>query len=628
VTISIGIPEAWDAFRTEANSKSDTRHEQCWDVVGEPLNTPVRNVVAGYYEKLELGDRNIAKSKRGEILDLYWGRIEQDGAALVGLGKALENLSETIDANVEAVAAQWSGESYDAFKAAMDKVRTTLDAYSAGAQQVGNVLLEAMTQARSMYQDYATASQEALTFDWISPPEQWHKMDDRTGQHLETVCPCWVDGSHSSEMLPECAKNHEQVAPLLEDQFATSRQLEACEADPCEFDVERVRLMYGNLVRHGKEGRESIRTRVREWCDATDDFKEQIKAVLDVAVGNVYSLAQSQAFSSLRIVGGVTGGEPVDDQGEVSTGGYPSGGPSAEPIVDPTTAVTPEPEPAPEPEPTPEPTPEQPAPETAVAEPAPEEAPAGTVTITDGDHTIGVRDAGEGHVTVTVTDGSGATLTYDLDFDAASGLPRTAEAEVADGVEQVPARTNGKCVIENGDTTITAERPLFAPDQITLTVDNGTGAPTTYTIDFPDDEPTGSQPATDPAESGGAAATSTADVEAKSSNGTAVPGQAGHGTSPQYWLEDARGSVSGVLIPDRDGEAELASASDKPEHDATGMVGAGLPFAGSPGPNSGEPGRAGSGWSVHGDLFDSGEPVYSMHGVLGDDDVDLAGGRS
>jgi hypothetical protein len=39
---------------------------------------------------------------------------------------------------------------------------------------------------------------------------------------------------------------------------------------------------------------------------------------------------------------------------------------------------------------------------------------------------------------------------------------------------------------------------------------------------------------------------------------------------------------------------------------------------GGPGSDSG--GRAGSGWSVHGDLFDSGEPVYSMHGVLGDDD--------
>jgi hypothetical protein len=31
-------------------------------------------------------------------------------------------------------------------------------------------------------------------------------------------------------------------------------------------------------------------------------------------------------------------------------------------------------------------------------------------------------------------------------------------------------------------------------------------------------------------------------------------------------------------------------------------------------------GRAGSGWSVHGDLFDTTEPVYSMHGVLGDED--------
>jgi hypothetical protein len=51
------------------------------------------------------------------------------------------------------------------------------------------------------------------------------------------------------------------------------------------------------------------------------------------------------------------------------------------------------------------------------------------------------------------------------------------------------------------------------------------------------------------------------------------------------------------------------------------MAGAGIPMMGG-GPSGGgaDGGRAGSGWSVHGDLFDSAEPVYSMHGVLGDDD--------
>jgi hypothetical protein len=47
-----------------------------------------------------------------------------------------------------------------------------------------------------------------------------------------------------------------------------------------------------------------------------------------------------------------------------------------------------------------------------------------------------------------------------------------------------------------------------------------------------------------------------------------------------------------------------------------------MPIMGTPGSTTAttETGRAGSGWSVHGDLFDAAEPVYSMHGVLGDED--------
>jgi hypothetical protein len=83
------------------------------------------------------------------------------------------------------------------------------------------------------------------------------------------------------------------------------------------------------------------------------------------------------------------------------------------------------------------------------------------------------------------------------------------------------------------------------------------------------------------------------------------------------------------LVPDRpDVEAELPDADDvpdapvRPEESAAGEVGAGMPVMGAPGTAAGatETGRAGSGWSVHGDLFDTTEPVYSMHGVLGDED--------
>jgi hypothetical protein len=602
MTIRITLPAAWDAFRTEANAKGETRHEQCWDVVGEPLNTPIRKVVPEYYEKLELGDKNIAMSKRGEILDLYWGRIEQDGAALVGLGKALANLSTTIDTNVRELAAHWSGESYDAFTTAMGKIRTTLDAYAEAAEKVGGVLLEAMTQARSMYQDYATATEESLKFDWISPPDQWHKMNKDTAVDLAMDCPT----------VPlMCEKLDDQAVALIDGKFATTRQLDICKTDPCDDNLERVLIMYGNLVKAGSDGREKVRKSVRDWCDATDDFKAQIKNLLEIATGNLYKLSQSQAFSSLRIVGGAAGGgQPAggdgDDGGYPGSGGgdYPEGGGStAEPIVDPTTAAA-EPEPMPE------------APETAVADPAvaaTEPPPDAAVTITDGDRTIGVTDGAGGHVKVTVTDSAGVTKTYDLDFDAASGLPSQAtDEEPAEGVEQVPARTDGKCVIQDGDATITAERPLFAPDQITLTVDDGTGTPNTYTVDFPETPDTAAGQDEAPPPSGAA---STDDSDSQKSDLTA----------PQSSVENARGSVSGVLVPEQQGgEAGLAAAPDaaQPQHDTGSMVGAGMPMIGAPGTSSGEGGRAGSGWSVHGDLFDSGEPVYSMHGVLGDDDAE------
>jgi hypothetical protein len=92
-------------------------------------------------------------------------------------------------------------------------------------------------------------------------------------------------------------------------------------------------------------------------------------------------------------------------------------------------------------------------------------------------------------------------------------------------------------------------------------------------------------------------------------------------TNPQSLVGEQRGSLSGVLRSDQqDGEAGLASAPDAASPQSLGMVGAGMPMVG--GSQGGDEGRAGSGWSVHGDLFDSGEPVYSMHGVLGDDDLE------
>ncbi len=292
---------------------------------------------------------------------------------------------------------------------------------------------------------------------------------------------------------------------------------------------------------------------------------------------------------------------------------------------------------------------------------------------------------GEGHVKVTVDDGSGTPKSYALDFDAASEMsarssdpaglgPQGQPAVGPDGrpvaageaTEQVSARSDGKCVIQDGAMTITAERPLFAPDSITLTVDDGTGAaPTTYTVDFAEAAETGTDAATDPTAdptaaaapgavpgaSQGAAQTdtvppnapATADPEVVETDSAAAdpepvqPAEATqtpatapeHATTTQAWQGDPSGSVSGVLESDHaGGEAGLASADDAPadsgqqEPESSGMAGAGMPMMGGAGGAGPDGGRAGSGWSVHGDLFAAGDPVYSMHGVLGEEDLE------
>ncbi|GAB3436718.1 hypothetical protein [Actinophytocola sediminis] len=149
-----------------------------------------------------------------------------------------------------------------------------------------------------------------------------------------------------------------------------------------------------------------------------------------------------------------------------------------------------------------------------------------------------VLGGGVDHLTVTVADGTGPATSYDLDFDAASGLTAEPAAPAGQADERVPAGTNGKCVFAHGAVTITAERSLFDATTITLTLDNGVDQPTIHTV--------------------------------------AVP------TAPAEPAE--------VVVP------EQAGASD-------------------------ETAAAGIGWSVHGDLFDSRDPVHSVHGVLVLDDL-------
>ncbi|HEU5472155.1 MAG TPA: hypothetical protein VFV67_15995 [Actinophytocola sp.] len=170
-----------------------------------------------------------------------------------------------------------------------------------------------------------------------------------------------------------------------------------------------------------------------------------------------------------------------------------------------------------------------------------------TISIKDGDRTISVTSPdGQGHVKVTVDDGTGQPKSYDLDFGAPTGTgsaggpgtpavdpatgrpipgvgdgggpgsgggfgpggpggsatpglpvvdPATARPlpavdpatgqPVPGGVDTpVTAGPDGRCVITDGPLTITAEHPPGSPDTIRVTIDDGTGEPTSYTLDY------------------------------------------------------------------------------------------------------------------------------------------------
>ncbi|OLF04860.1 hypothetical protein BU204_37560 [Actinophytocola xanthii] len=128
-----------------------------------------------------------------------------------------------------------------------------------------------------------------------------------------------------------------------------------------------------------------------------------------------------------------------------------------------------------------------------------------TVTIDDGTRSISVSSPdGQGKVTVSVDDGSGEPKTYTLDFGEAGSEEATAGAAAVDpltgrpvtggnqenGSQPITPGPDGKCVIRDGDLTITAERPDGSTDTVVVTVDDGTGEPVTYNLDYSGDEGT------------------------------------------------------------------------------------------------------------------------------------------
>lgn len=276
-----------------------------------------------------------------------------------------------------------------------------------------------------------------------------------------------------------------------------------------------------------------------------------------------------------------------------------------------------------------------------------------TVTIADGDRQISVQSPdGQGNVKVTVDDGDGKPKTYNMDFSQGAGDTK--------GAPRSTGGADDKVVIKDGDSTITAEQGDGGDGRIKITVDDGTGDPTTYNVDFSGDEapadpqqPTG-QPPTDqataqqndhqPAANGSSpdagsgaprqaavhsgATTGTADALTSSGGstvdpqtttpqadaaplsgagaagvaGTAVGGREHHGTG---FDADPGSGIAAASAP---GDAQLATAPDSGNGSGSGGM-AGMPMmgggmGGGGGGGGGDSSRGGgSAWRTTGNLF-------------------------
>jgi uncharacterized protein YukE len=630
------------------------------DIIGaEAINKAVEHTVPGYDEKLDLKLATSALERHSRLGGLAFGKIDKDVARLKGLAAAIENIALVVRDGKAQLAQDWKGDSYDAFRTNVEKLEKTLDDYRAAVETTAAGLETAMSNIRAGYQKYRD---DCLNdhFNWgdLAPPETWWRMSADSGEYLAEHCTSWHD--------IDCRYNDDDVVAIIDGKLTNNPLFnDQLEKWDCTDDLAVAMTQYGYVVKSARDEREAIQGKVVAYCEEADGLRELVTNAYDASLDNLRILAEASVFSHLSVPGGTepagsgdpgpgggdTGGDTGAPGGGEPGGGYPGGGGSPGPGSE---AVMPPPLPNPAPEPEPAPV------EPAATEPAETPGTGESVQIKDGDRTISVTSPdGEGHVTVSVAGADGKAKTYDLDFDAASGTT-SQQAAGPDGAPadpkaaHVPAGTNGQCVIKDGPLTITAQRPLFDPGTIKLEVDDGVNEPTTYTLDFDeaadqgrpgDDQPADDAQPADPgkaepaaaAKAGPAADPGTTDETTDETSADADPGTKSDAASAPAADDAPADAADGEkvqittpavvdepsqLVPDQaTGEAELATAGGDDPGGAAGGAGAPM-MAGAGAGGATDGGRAGTGWSVHGDLFADADPVYSMHGVLGEDDFE------
>lgn len=469
---------------------------EAWDAIGAPLDEGVDRTIPAYADVFMLDLRPKPGDKRLEICDVRWGKIAKDAGRLNGLAGAMDEIARVIRKGKDQLAHDWKGESFESFKLAIDTVEKTLTEHAKAARTTATGLTEAMTATSSLYTSYRDMAKGILSFQGIPKPDEFVKVDEAKCAELD-----W--GYIPDRAGPARDKIRGlAITKSREKWFWHESGLFEVDGDAQTIRDESIRI------------KTSLEGKINEWYVATDGVRTGVTDLYDAALHNLRLMAELKIFEGMRVPGapapGETGGTETGGGGgggggnQTGGGGGGGGGSSMPPpaqmppqpdlsSLQPEVPVTPGLE---------EQTPSAPGTDTA-----PE-----TVTIEDGDNKISVQSPdGQGHVKVTVDDGSGQPKSYDLDFSTGTdplGAPVPAAdpegrpsstgfgpegpaepgAEPGSDAEVVKAGPDGKCVISEPPLTITAERPAGQPDTVLVTVDDGTGKPTTYTLDY--SEPT------------------------------------------------------------------------------------------------------------------------------------------
>jgi uncharacterized protein YukE len=663
--MSFEQPMAVAAMNNKVAATSDAG--ECWDVIGAPLDDGVNKTVPGYDSKLDLHLDPASPAKRGEISELKWGRIDKDAARLEGLAAAIENISSVVKKGKDQLAHDWKGESFDAFRGAMDKVEKTLNDYAAAAKVTAKGLHDAMTSVRTLYGQYQGTSTGILAFNDFPKPDDWFKIGDPEIQHLKE-CSGWY------KHAVHCGKEGDTRDVLTGKALKKQDYDWYHDWDGLDHDRD-ARTALG----HSDETKGQIEGKIHEWYTATDNVKTKVGDLYKTALENLRIMAELKVFSTM-LVPAQEGEEPPDKKhpgkddngtgssgngngssgnGHSSTGGGGGTGSSGVPIntggagqTDPSLAGVGKTDPA--------------HAGTGLGTPGGpgSDHPGGTglggvpigggglgtggatglggtgktglpgqpkeVTIQDGKNkiTVGQPDA-RGRSKLTVDDGTGKPKTYDLDF----GDGKDGEALGADG-ELVHARPDGKAVIHDGQNTITAERVPGDPNKLKLTMDDGTPPPKTYTVDF-DSGTTGippggtQQPAHSDTASAGAGGSGHGGGGGGSAGGgggggAAIGGGGGGGGSHDQQALDA-GMATKAEAPGSSDQHhdQAAAASAGGQAGGQGRPGGqGMPMGGMGGAHGG--GQGGdqtrtSKWRTQGQLFEEDDPAATFNGIVGED---------